>query len=287
METSASSLCPSCGATVQTETITEATPCPNCGTLIQPASATASPVEAAVTDDTDQLIKRFDSEPTVAPKRLSWLQLVAIFGIIVAVGVGLFFATQKEEVFAEAHSPNDGHDHGTQMTAADSARMEQQMIAVNNRIDSLQHIVEDNPSDHGAKLTLANTYYDVGRWEDAKTAYATYLESNPKDVDARVDYAYAMVQASNDPGAGIGEIEKALTYNPNHVNALFNAGVLSLQLRGEDHAQSLAKAKVFFERAKVAAAKENPALVPQIEKILLEMDNVKKRTTTAKDSTYK
>jgi Flp pilus assembly protein TadD len=275
-------LCPSCGTSIKSENI-----CPNCGTDLRAAAAQDSNELKPV----DQLLlERLEKDPPIEPKSVSMGVIAGVLVLIVAIAFGMWSITKKTEVFAEGrtegahgeHHPGDGHDHG--MSAADSAAMQEQMAILNGRIDSLEHIVQDNPSDDSARINLATALSIKGDFERAKGVYEEHLKRNPKDANARVDYASVVIETTNDPKSGMVELERAIQLDPKNAKALFNAAILSLQMR-EDHMASFKKSRDYLRRAKEASIKDNPAFATQIDMLIAEMDKKEAEIKASKDST--
>jgi tetratricopeptide (TPR) repeat protein len=221
----------------------------------------------------DILLERLLKEPAVKPQA-PVSRLIGIFALIAALGIAAFLYTRKEDKFIEAQG-ND-QQHATLM--ADTSALHNKRVAAQTAIDSLQNHLRTNSGDTSAQLTLANRLYDAEYWRDAKREYEAYLKANPRNADARVDYAFSIAQADEDYEGAIAQMDKAIDSDPNHVQALFNAGILSLRtLGGADHAAGLKKAKAYFERARVAAQKSTPDMVPQIDNLIEEIENVGKK----------
>lgn len=99
------------------------------------------------------------------------------------------------------------------------------------QLETLQRRLQQDSTDLGAVLELANFYYDLGRFADAVPLYQRYLRADPGQAEVRIDYAYALF-ASGAEEAGIAELRRVLERFPDHPIALFNLGVLLAQ-RGE------------------------------------------------------
>jgi tetratricopeptide (TPR) repeat protein len=96
-------------------------------------------------------------------------------------------------------------------------------------IETFKKQVAENPADTLALLHLANTLYDVDNATEAIPYYVKYLEANPKNVDARVDYAYCLFRTKQNEAAVV-EINKAIKVSPKHQAAYFNLGVVYLSM---------------------------------------------------------
>ena len=129
-----------------------------------------------------------------------------------------------------------------------------------------------NPDDAGAHLTIANIYYETENWEKAEREYEFVLKKDPENVDARVDYAFVLTQTTGDYHEAVAEIKKALKYDPEHINALFNAGILTIRANLDNKKKAVAEAIPFFNKAMAAAKKQhNDKMAEQIGKVMSEL----------------
>jgi tetratricopeptide (TPR) repeat protein len=94
-------------------------------------------------------------------------------------------------------------------------------------INKLRERVNSNPDDIQATLKLANLLQDVHIFDQAVEYYRRYLERNESDPDARVDMGICLFELGK-VNEAIAEMEKALSYAPNHQLALYNLGVVNL-----------------------------------------------------------
>jgi tetratricopeptide (TPR) repeat protein len=287
-------VCPSCGdvSTLEQRVAAgNADFCPICGSEILPTTKMAAPSqstseETAIPDQAvakvlelpnqssgpirteDLLLQRLLNSPKV-PTQLSTPALILILLAIFAIGVGVYFTTRLPEKFAATQPTADNSQ------APDSTELFQHRTLAQPRLDSLKGVLQANPSDSGAMIELANVNFDLQYWPEAYHAFDAYLKLHPKDQDARVDYATTVDKVENNTQAAINQIEKVLEENPTHIRALFNAGILSLKSTGDkNHAEELAKAKDYFERARHAAETQDTSVIPTIDKILSEIESV-------------
>jgi outer membrane protein len=65
--------------------------------------------------------------------------------------------------------------------------------------------------------------------DKATSAYEKVVEINPKNLDAKTDLSICYVEGSGEPMKGIMMLREVVTENPNHENAQFNLGVLSMK----------------------------------------------------------
>jgi tetratricopeptide (TPR) repeat protein len=127
---------------------------------------------------------------------------------------------QNNASAAEAASP--GAD-GNNPSANPMSKVTPEVQA---RIGSLQDSLQQFPNNGGVLLRLANAWYDAGAYFQAERFYERYLnEFEAKNVAARVDYAYTLLRQGSTDEA-IAQTKKALEYEPNRVEALYNLGVM-------------------------------------------------------------
>jgi len=283
---SSEQICPSCGVNTSGANV-----CPNCGTNVIRTEVQSSANELKPLDQV--LLERFEKDPATAPKPAPYHVYIGVLLGVVVVAMVMWLVTQKEEKFAAGrteaahgeHHEGDGHDHGVNSTE-DSLRMIEQMAMLNTRIDSLEHYLEANPSDDSARINLATALSIIGDYPKAKTIYEAHLAKHPNDADVRVDYASIVIETTNDPRAGMAELQKAIKADPNNAKALFNAGILALQLQ-EDHNAGFAQSREYLKRAKAASIKTNPQFASQIDMLLDEMDKKSAEIKVKKDSIEK
>ena len=79
-------------------------------------------------------------------------------------------------------------------------------------------------------LTLANACQDGRFFDKAIAHYKRYLEKNPKDANARVDLGVCYYESGNSDEAQ-NQMLTALKYDPKHVSAHFNLGIVNLSAR--------------------------------------------------------
>ena len=226
--------------------------------------------------DDDILLDRLKEEPPLRKQAPLPLTLGIVAGAL-ALGIILFFIFRKPETFVINTPPLSEHPQ------QDSSELIQKRRHLVPLIDSIETAMRTNTEDAQMGLALANLYYDGEYWDKALPAYEHYLDHVPNNVSARIDYAYSITQVSGDFKRAISEIEKALAVDPEHVQGLFNAGILSLRANINDKEAALTSARSYFTRAKVAAAKQgNTQMSAQIDAILKEMDKVASEPTPAR-----
>jgi tetratricopeptide (TPR) repeat protein len=219
------------------------------------------------------ILERLANAPITRPQAPLSVTLIVI-AIILGIGYVLYVSFDKPDKFADAPPPS-ANPHAPEV---DSAELNSKRLHFQQEIDSLEKVLTTNPNDEMAMLHLGNRYYDIEDWTRAMPLYGAYLQAHPEDVDARVDFAFVIAQTTGDYSKAVSEIEKGLKHDPAHVNALFNAGILSLRANMNNKELALKTARAYFNKAKLIADTKNPQMASQIEEILKEMDNVEKQT---------
>ncbi len=84
-------------------------------------------------------------------------------------------------------------------------------------------------------LRAANLYDDAEDYVTAKTLYETYLSIEPKNVDARVDYAIVLLKLGEQGNPALSqqavtEMRRAVEDGPQHQKAHVNLGILYMQI---------------------------------------------------------
>lgn len=240
---------------------------------IEEASQSTGDKEQGTLRPEDIILDRLVQTPptkTQAPLSVTLIVIAIIFGI----GYVLYVSFDKPDTFADAPAPS-ANPHGPQV---DSAELNSKRLHFQKEIDSLENVLKSSPDDVMAMLHLGNRYYDIEDWSRAMPLYGAYLQTHPEDVNARVDFAFVIAQTSGDYSRAVAEIEKGLKQDPKHINALFNAGILSLRANMNDKELALKTARGYFKRAQAIAQTENPQMSAQIDEILKEMENVEKQT---------
>jgi len=87
-------------------------------------------------------------------------------------------------------------------------------------------------------LRAANLYDDAKQYPIASQLYARYLELDPKNADARVDYAISLLNQGLQR-EGVTEMRRVVDEHPTHQKAHLNLGILYAQIERWDEAKKL------------------------------------------------
>ena len=88
--------------------------------------------------------------------------------------------------------------------------------------------LKSDPNNPELLTSIGNYYYDAQQYPTAVDYYQRSLKAKPSDASVRTDMATAEWYMGNADGA-IAEFDKALTYEPNKPNTLFNRGLVKWQ----------------------------------------------------------
>jgi Tfp pilus assembly protein PilF len=202
--------CGRCG----TENIADASFCSSCGAKLQGAQkqqAQSSRKSVKQEKGRDSKKRESDSSPL-----FSWKVIFGFLGLllILVVAVELFSKREEAPIQEQAAAP--------QMQTAN--------IQLAGQISELEKQVAANPSDMQALLKLANMSHDGRFFDKAISYYKRYLERNAKDANARVDLGICYFENGNDDEAQ-KQMLVALKYDPKHLQAHFNLGIVNLKAR--------------------------------------------------------
>jgi cytochrome c-type biogenesis protein CcmH/NrfG len=88
--------------------------------------------------------------------------------------------------------------------------------------------LKSDPNNPELLAGIGNFYYDAQQYPIAVDYYGRALKAKPSDAGVRTDMATAYWYMGNADDA-IAEFDKALTYEPNKPNTLFNRGLVKWQ----------------------------------------------------------
>ena len=200
--------------------------CRTCGSdLRDPSKAFADTAHGKVKEaKRDQVPTKKELRPL--PLLSTW-KLAVVFAVIVAGAVATDVYVSKENIPEQPvqQEPVQPQSTGQQMdvpqppAAANMAALPQ--------IEDMEKQVRANPDDAGLTLQLANFLSDNRFYDKAITYYQAYLRRKPKDTNARVDMGICYKEIGQYDEA-TREMKKALEYDPTHLYATFNLGVVAL-----------------------------------------------------------
>jgi cytochrome c-type biogenesis protein CcmH/NrfG len=111
--------------------------------------------------------------------------------------------------------------------------MEQMKAMADVKAAPLLEQQKSEPKNAKLLLQVAALYNSTHQFKDAADYYNKALQVDPKNVTTRTDLASSLYYQGDVDGA-VSELQKALKYSPNDVNALFNLGMI--KFKGKDDA---------------------------------------------------
>ncbi len=99
---------------------------------------------------------------------------------------------------------------------------------VDKAAQPLLEALKKNPKDVDTLTRLGNLYYDSQLYQKAIDYYGQVLKITPSNANVRTDMGTAMFYLG-DADKALAEFQKALSYQPNHPNTLFNEGIVKWQ----------------------------------------------------------
>ena len=131
-----------------------------------------------------------------------------------------------------------------------------------NALSELEQLVRQQPDNLEARVLLAKSMMQLGRFDAAQTYYSEALKLQPDNANLMVDYAESLFRAGK-PGQANAEapqwIDKALQTDPLNQRALFFKGILLMQ--ADEPAQAATVWEQLLPQLDESTAQ---ALVPQI-----------------------
>lgn len=209
--------CKRCGS----ENAADATFCGTCGAKLQGARRHQSQSShQSARQEKDRGSKKRESQ---AGSLFSWKVIFGFLGLLLIVVVGVELFSKKEQVAVQEQSAVP------QMPAAN--------IQLAGQISELEKVLAANPADMQTLLKLANMSHDGRFFDKAITYYKRYVEKNVKDANARVDLGICYFE-NGDLDEAQKQMQTALKYDPKHLQAHFNLGIVNLRARRFEEANA-------------------------------------------------
>ncbi len=96
-----------------------------------------------------------------------------------------------------------------------------------NKLNGYNERLKKNPEDVEALIFLANSNFDIQRYEKAANLYLRILAIDPNNLHVRTDLASAY-RKQGDSDKAVETLRLVLSLNPNHEVALYNIGIILL-----------------------------------------------------------
>ncbi|HZQ23350.1 MAG TPA: tetratricopeptide repeat protein [Terriglobales bacterium] len=150
----------------------------------------------------------------------------AVICLLIGIGSGWFLRGSQNPVAAasvEAASTAAPGGTGSQPPTA-----EQMKKMADTQAAPLLEQLNSDPLNADLLARIGNIYYDTQQYPAAIEYYQRVLKAQPSNTGVRTDLATALWY-TGDADTAITEFNKALSYEPNKANTLFNLGVVKWQ----------------------------------------------------------
>lgn len=146
-----------------------------------------------------------------------------LVGIVIGCILGFF----TSQIFLQ--NPSRVDEQQSQTGSQDSSQLpsEHPPAEVMEKLNELQEWAQTHPQDSQVRINLANTYYDMGRFDAAINWYEEALQLEPDDVDIRTDLGTAYLYTGN-PIKAVENYKSSLGIDPDHIQTLQNISVAYL-----------------------------------------------------------
>ncbi len=182
---------------------------------------------------------------------------------LIAIGfvLGLYFAPHFYQIYGEDGSLNlesviigiysivtgdnikeEKEEAKPSTPPADDEKKQAETPAVSDEklqtLAAARALVEQDPNNADAWISLGHAFYDVKQFQDGIDAYSRALEIDPNNADVLTDRG-TLYRELGKPHLALANYESASKIDPKHENSLFNAGVvLYIDLKRTDEARA-------------------------------------------------
>ena len=158
-------------------------------------------------------------------KTAGWTNVQVYTAIVVVLIVGGVGGYLLHSSGTPAQSSTSDAPPGTSLPPSAIASAPAQ--AMDAEVKPLLARLDSNPKDVPALTELGNTYFDASQWPTAIAYYTRVLNETPRNPDVRTDMGIAYYY-SGDADRALREFDQALKDDPQHVQTLFNVGVVKM-----------------------------------------------------------
>jgi len=125
--------------------------------------------------------------------------------------------------------PSGVGEQGSATSAPASSQLpaEHPPVEVLEGLLELQSRAQTDLQDSQVRVTLGNSYYDMGRFDAAINWYEQALQLEPNDVNVRTDLGTAYLYSGN-PIKAVDRYKRSLEIEPEHIQTLQNISVAYL-----------------------------------------------------------
>lgn len=162
----------------------------------------------------------------------------AVFGVLLGFIAGYLLhevmATRQPQRLVAGQSPMTGMQGTPQQQQQQQAMAAAQ--AAQQEIGQLEQFVQQNPDDVQAIRRLANLYFDLEQWAQARDLYGRLLQLQPGNVEVISDLGI-VYRGLQEYDKALAQFDEAQRLAPDHWQAQYNRVIVLLDLRRFDEAQ--------------------------------------------------
>ena len=155
-------------------------------------------------------------------------QAYTLIVICLLVGIASGWFLRGSQSPASAATVQAGTNAAAMPNVGEQPSPEQMKKMADTQAGPLLGQLQSDPNNAELLAKIANIYYDTQQYPTAIDYYRRSLNVQPANSGVRTDFATA-IWYTGDADTAIAEFNKALTYEPNKSNTLFNLGVVKWQ----------------------------------------------------------
>jgi cytochrome c-type biogenesis protein CcmH/NrfG len=175
-------------------------------------------------------------EPTAASAsipslRATQVYTMAIICLVAGLAIGYLLRGSQSPVSPVQHAANAGQPPalvGAMGSEQMPSRLEEMKQMAHKQVAPLLEKLKSDPNDSAVLAQIGAIYHTSHQFKEAAVYYGEAVQIDPKNVALRTKLASSLYRAGDVEGA-ITQLNRALSYQPNDANALFDLGMIRLQ----------------------------------------------------------
>lgn len=170
-----------------------------------------------------------------------------LIALLVIAGVGgASFAVSRQVTSNAVEEGKKIVEERARTQVAPAEKVDPEAAKRKAMLESMLKVVEqklaERPADSMLLVSAGNMSYDLGLFKSAERYYKTFLEKiEPNNLRVRIDYAYVVFQNGRKDEALV-IMKKIIKQHPKDQTALYNLGVMYIQMKQMDEAVETMKA---------------------------------------------
>ena len=163
-----------------------------------------------------------------------------------AVGIVIGFILGFFTFQVLVQDPSGVGEQGSATSASASSQLpaEHPPEEVMESLRELQSLAQTDPQDSQVRISIGDSYYDMGRFDAAIDWYEQALQLEPNNVNVRTDLGTAYLYSGN-PIKAVDRYKRSLEIEPDHVQTLQNISVAYLST--SNYAEAVAHLEKLLE----------------------------------------